>query len=240
MAWYAKAYGAYSNTSNEAVSNAREMCKLLYKAGYSKASVAAILGNVSFEGGFNPWRWGDLVYIDFVPSYQEFQNWTYAQSMEHGYGLFQYTPANKYINNNSSQLYPTCFYPNFSDLHGRAEDGEGQTRYFIANASGDWSNGNYGYYYDDFSNIGVNITPWYYTTFDNFKRGINNSGFLLDLAALTGVFELCYERPGDTYAANSYQNRVNAANYWYGVIPNPSAQSSDSMSWIYYLKHRRF
>lgn len=241
MSWYAKTIGAYADTSAEAIANAKEITALLYSGGFSKSAVAAILGNMAWEGGFNPWRWGDPVYIDFVPSYQQFQNWTYAQSLEHGYGLFQYTPANKYINNNSASLYPTAFYPNFSDLHGRPEDGEGQVLWFLANGQREWSDGLYNYYADNFSAIGVNISPWYHTTYANFIRGVNNSGVVLDLASLTGCFELCYERPNDSAAANSYYNRVNSANYWYGIIPNPPSPSfNKSMPWIYYLKHRRF
>ena len=240
--WYAKNTGGYDRTSTEALTNAGLLANALFDLGWTKEAVCAVLGNSAGESGINPWRWES----DYVPSFSEFQQWTDAQARNHGYGLFQFTPANKYINGNNATTYANYGYaPHFSDSAGNASDGEAQTRYFSQMVSGDWRPVDlYNYYYDDFMGIGVDITSWYYTTFDNFKEGKDNYGNSLTLAQLTGVFELNYERPGDTYAASSYYTRVDNAQYWYDnlpiIPPTPPTPVRRGMPWIYYMKRRRF
>lgn len=240
--WYAKNQGGYASTNYEAHANAIEITNSLYSVNWTKQAIAALLGNAQYESGLNPWRWGDPNSLYWgPPSVSQFNGWSAAEAQQHGYGLLQYTPANKYINQQSSQLYSGTFGPNFSDSPGSPSDGDAQMRWFNDNGSNEWGNALFAYYYDDFIAIGIDITPWYYTTFYNFVNGQDNYGNSLTLAELTGVFELCYERPGDVYAAQSYQSRVNYANYWYGIIPSPPSPSSGrKMPWIYYLKHRRF
>ena len=243
MTWYAKPTWVYSIDSNEAKTNALNIADVLYSQGWTKESICALLGNAQYESGMNPWRWSDPNSLYYVPSFNDFSNWTAAEAQLHGYGLLQYTPANKYINATSANLWPQYFFPNFTDITGQAIDGYAQMLWFAANGAGEWINSvyNYNYYYTPFINYGVNITPWYYTTFNNFINGVDNNGNQLTLAELTGVFELCYERPEASAAASSYQTRVNYAQYYYGIIPNPPQPHTwGKMPWIYYLKRRRY
>lgn len=235
--WYAKATGAYLTTDAEAIANALNIASLLQSVGFVKSAIAAILGNSQWESGLNPWRWQG----DYVPTSNTFSGWSDAEALLHGYGLFQYTPAKKYINQQSSQDYSPEYAPHLADIQGNATDGHAQTLFLIDYIPSDWLHLLYQYYYQEFIQYGVDITPWYYTSFNNFKQGLDNNGNQLSLDALTGVFELSYERPNGADAAYSYQTRVNYANYWYNIIPTPTPPTpSKPMPWIYYLKHRRF
>ena len=220
--WHAKSTGGYIRTSAEAIDNATLLATALYNIGWVKKSICALLGNGAGESGLNPWRWES----DIVPTVAQFNAWTPAELDHHGYGIFQFTKPTKYINNTVAAQYAQYGYgPNFSDSPGLVSDGNAQTVFFSNNVAGDWSHGLYNYYYDDFINIGVDISPWYYTNYNNFILGVDNSNNSLSLNELVGVFELCYERPGDTYAASSYNARCNNAAYWMGVIPDgPTTQ----------------
>ena len=221
MGWHAKQLGGYIRTSDEAIENATLLAHACYNIGWTKKAVCAMLGNGAGESGLNPWRWQS----DYIPTVNEFQNWTYAQSINHGYGIFQFTPANKYINpTNETALSGHGYAPNFSDNPGNATDGAAQTRFFCQEVSSDWRPQNlYGYYYDDFININVDITSWYFTNYTPFINGKDNNDNDLTLDELVGVFELCYERPTDVNAASSYYTRCNNAAYWMGVIPDPGS-----------------
>lgn len=240
--WHAKPTGGYSKESTEALENATLLASALSGIGWVKTAICALLGNGAGESGLNPWRWEG----DYIPTYSEFLNWTIEQARTHGYGMFQFTPANKYINQANQSTYGGNGYaPHFSDQTGNASDGEAQTLFFANSVQGEWLHNLYNYYYDDFANIGVDISAWYYTTYANFIQGIDNNGNTLSLADLTGVFELVYERPSDTYAASSYWTRVDNAEYWYynlpDIPPEPPTPPSQrkGMPWIYYLKRRR-
>nr|DAW55023.1 MAG TPA: Morphogenesis protein 1 wall, phi29, hydrolase, infection [Caudoviricetes sp.] len=238
--WHAKATGGYSRTSQEAKENASIMASILLNEGWSLKSVAAMLGNGAGESGLNPWRWES----DYVPTVAEFNGWTSSQAQSHGYGLFQFTPANKYINSTNANRYSTIGYsPNFSNSPGLPEDGAGQTHYFKDTVADSWSHGLHDYYYDDFIAIGINIDAFYYATYSDFASGTYN-GRELSLAELVGAFELCYERPGDTYAASSYNTRVSNAEYWYqyfidnppGPTPGPVKRRKHRMPiWLYFV-----
>lgn len=239
--WYAKNTYGYVDGSTEANANALSIARILYSHGWDKKAVCAAIGNASGgESNLNPWRWES----EYIPTVSEFLNWTTAQAQSHGYGLFQFTPANKYINGTNANLYPTYFNPNFSNIPGQPIDGESQVLYFASSGiQQDWlfNPSLYNYYYTAFQNVGVDISPWWGTSLNNFINGVDNNGNALTVAQLTGVFELGYERPGNTYAANSYNARKTSAEYYYGILPDPPTPSSISkMPWIYYLKHRRF
>lgn len=232
--WYAKSSGSYDISSTQAKANATEIARLLDAQGWSRKSICALLGNVVGESGLNPWRWQS----DFVPQYDIFLQWDTTEANNHGYGLFQFTPANKYINDTNKSKYASYGYkPNFFDTAGKARDGEAQIRYFLSTAESSWLRTNYNYYSGYFSNIGVDISKWYYTTFANFVVGRDNSGSPLDIASLTGCFELCYERPSAEYAASSYQTRVDNANYWNKTLP--ASFGTKKSKWIYYMKGKR-
>lgn len=229
--WYAKPYGAYAIDSPEARANALSISYVLTGKHWSGKSVCALLGNGAGESGLNPWRWQS----DYVPSFAEFSVWTAEQAQAHGYGLFQFTPASRYINAENAVKYDGNGYsPNFSNIYGRPTDGNAQTLYFADTAQSSWLHGLYNYYAPSFSAIGVDISRWYYTTYNNFIRGTDNNHRALSLADLVGVFELCYERPSAEYAASSYAQRVQNAEYWLPVL-----NLQKKTKWIYYMKARR-
>lgn len=207
--WHAKATGGYTRTSKEGTDNANMMCVALLDEGWSLSSVCAMLGNGAGESGLNPWRWES----DDVPTVAEFQSWTSEQARSHGYGIFSFTPADKYVNSVNASQFSKWYGPNFSDRKGKASDGEAQTRYFIQTVASAWSHNLHDYYYDNFDEIGVNIDLFYDMTFDEFISGYRN-GAEIPLAYLVGAFELCYEKPADWAAASSYQTRCENAVYW--------------------------
>lgn len=236
MSWHAKSTGGYDRTSTEALDNANMLASALMSEGWVIPSIAALLGNGAGESGLNPWRWES----DYVPTYNEFLGWSGQQAQQHGYGIFGFTPASSYINNANQQAYASYGYaPNFSDRAGNATDGEAQTRYFITTVSANWTHNLFNYYADNFSAIGVDISDFYYLTYDQFKTGKDGGGNDVPLDFLTGAFELCYEKPADWAAANSYKYRVSNAVYWYNVLMNnpPAPGGGDSdFNIMFYLK----
>lgn len=234
-AWHAKATGAYDRTSQEALDNVQMIARALVSQGWSLYSVAALLGNGAGESGLNPWRWES----DYVPTYSEFLGWQGSVAQQHGYGLFGFTPASSYINSTNEQRFARYGYgPNFSDIAGKVTDGEAQVRYFISTVQANWTHNLYSYYWDDFNAIGVNIDLFYNMTFSEFTSGKDSQGNDIPIEYLTGAFELCYEKPADWAAANSYNYRVSNARYWYDVIkdmPIPGT-GGDSFNIIFYLK----
>lgn len=234
MSWHCKATGGYDRTSQEGLDNAEMIAAFLYSEGFCIDAICALLGNGAGESGLNPWRWES----DYVPTYNEFANWTYQQSLSHGYGLFGYTPASTYINStNQQQLAQYGYGPNFSDSAGSQNDGEAQTKYFATTVSSNWTHNLYNYYYDDFAAIGVDISDFYNITFAQFKSGEYSAGNPIPLEYLTGAFELCYEKPADWAAASSYSYRVSNAAYWYeyfeGHPPTPVIKDDDFNIMLY-------
>lgn len=236
MAWHAKVTGGYDRTSQEALDNANMLATALVSQGWSLKSIAALLGNGAGESGLNPWRWES----DYVPTYNEFLGWQGQVAQQHGYGIFGFTPASSYINSNNQQAYASYGYaPNFSDVQGNPSDGEAQTRYFITTVSANWTHNLFNYYDDNFVGIGVDISEFYWLTYDQFKNGYDANGNEMSIAQLTGAFELCYEKPADWAAANSYFYRVSNAEYWYNVlINNPPVPvgDGDDFTIMFYLK----
>ena len=204
--WSAKVTGGYDRASAEAKGNAQEMANTLQAAGWSVKAVCAMLGNGAGESGLNPWRWES----DNVPTVAQYQGWTSAEAMSHGYGLFGFTPASKYIEGGRSYA---GYAPNFSDQSGNPADGNAQTLYFRSTVQSSWAQGLYDYYKDDFAAIGVNIDNFYFMSFQDFIRGNDT------IENLVGAFELCYEKPADWAAASSYNYRVEQAKYWLNVLP---------------------
>lgn len=84
MPFYAKPSGGYSIGSTEGTANINAAYDYLNTLGFTKESVAGMLGNSSAESGLNPWRWQD----DSVSMTSNYK----------GYGLFQFTPAYAYVN----------------------------------------------------------------------------------------------------------------------------------------------
>lgn len=119
MPWHCKPYGWYTRDSVEAKDNAIEIADILRNNGWTLNAVSGVLGNIGAEGVYNPWCWeGDDVLAS--TDTQEIQ-----YSNNHGYGLFQFTPAGKYIYDLTAQTYQG-FGPNFSDITGSNLDGQAQ------------------------------------------------------------------------------------------------------------------
>lgn len=122
MAWHCKYTGAYANTDPEAHDNAVMIYNTLRAMGYEYNPICAILGNIGYESGYNPWRWQ----ADYIVATTET---TYINTQSgHAYGLLQFDPAGQYINNPTAQMYPD-FAPNFSNQQGGYSDGTAQLRY---------------------------------------------------------------------------------------------------------------
>lgn len=211
--WHCKRTGSYTTSSIEGQDNANEIASYLLGIGWVLSAICAFLGNGAGESGLNPWRWES----DNVPTRSTFENWTPTEASTHGYGLLQFTPANKYINNSNQSAYTALGYgPNFADRVGSLSDGTAQLAFFADTFASSWLHGLYNYYYDDFQNINVDINDFYYISDAQFILGQDDQGRSTSIDNLVGAFELCYERPADWAAAQSYQNRVvNAWNWWY-------------------------
>lgn len=140
--WHAKELYGYGRDTVEATQNAIMVYKVL--AGTFKwtlNAVAAVLGNMEWESGYNPWRWG---YDVPLPSYDYRRDGI-------GYGLVQYTPPQKYIDSDISKAAPG-YAPHFSDRSGSPDDGTAQL-YFLSQATNIWYPvPPYNMSYDDFKN----------------------------------------------------------------------------------------
>lgn len=236
MSWHCKATGGYDRTSQEGLDNAEMLAGFLLSEGFCISAICAILGNGAGESGLNPWRWES----DYVPTYNEFLGWSGQVAQQHGYGLFGFTPASSYINStNEQQLAMYGYGPNFSDRAGSQYDGEAQAKYFAGTVEQNWTHNLFNYYYDNFIAIGIDISNFYNMTFAQFKAGVDGGGNDIPLDYLTGAFELCYEKPADWAAANSYNYRVSNAAYWYEYFehhPPQPVQDDDSFNIMFYLK----
>jgi len=116
--WHNKNTGAYARDSIEAQENVMKMVQVLAPLGWTINAVAALAGNQAYESGFNPWRWeGDVV------------------NLSKGYGLFQYTPATKYINSSVAAGY-NGFQPNYPLGAGGQDDGTAQLLFMHNNVDG--------------------------------------------------------------------------------------------------------
>lgn len=177
MAWHAKTSGGYGYTSAEALDNAKMFVDILTPLGWSLNSICAVLGNVYDESGYNPWRWENDIIMPSTGA-----PWLASGGYNHGYGLFQYTPAGNYINDAKSLR---GYGPNFSDQTGKATDGTAQLLFMNQNFVHDYKTGNEGvqYYYTDSSTYkiswaafkagtGYSLTELTYAWCYNFERGV--------------------------------------------------------------------
>lgn len=207
--WHAKATGGYTRDSTEGQDNVREMATVLLGQGWTLPAIAAMLGNGAGESGLNPWRWESDDILESTDSYN------IDTAMNHGYGLFGFTPAGRYIHDTWA-MAQTNYGPNFSDIPGIPEDGACQMGFFSREVQPNWTSGLYSYYADDFAGIGVDINDFYWMDFSDFIAGTDT------IENLTGAFELKYEKPADWAAASSYQYRVDSANYWLAWLQGQS------------------
>lgn len=193
--WHAKASGAYARDSVEAYENAMEIYGILSARGWTVNAVCGVLGNMGAESGYNPWRWQS----DSIGA-STGSPWT-----NKGYGLVQFTPASKYINN-ATDL--TGYGPNFSDKTGLVTDGQAQMIYVDEHAD----------YYK---------TARYPLTYEQFKSSTENAGYLAK------VWLYNYERPADP--ASTANARAENGDYWFSVLDGstPPPYPGGTGAWMY-------
>lgn len=257
MSWIARQNTKFLEGTTEADNNAMLIAEILCNNDFSAKSAAAVLGNIQHEGIMNPWYWEE----NQTPT----ENYFLTHQSEFdtvGYGLFQFTNPNKYINQNNSSL--EGYGPHFTDVQGLPSDGNAQVLFMLEDIqTGDWSSNQFGYYAPSFldSNIAgfsKDISVFYPTTADDFIAGIAAGNTDEEqIENLTGVFELQYEAPseeppdpnvpGDVgYRAKwSYWTRVYSAYYYYDLIKDAFPwQDQSGFKLMYYLKpywkRRRF
>lgn len=228
MSWEADGSDVYwSLTDPRVENNAILIAEILVEQDYDPKAIAAILGNAMHEGTMNPWLWerGTPTYDEFMLHQGDFN--------DRGYGLFQYTNPNKYINPNNSSL--PGYGPNFSDVAGLPEDGEAQTIFFYQTITSEWSDSQLGWYAADFQSVyGIDTQIFNITVPDFISANVTGSTDEDIIELLTGAFELCYERPAQQRAVDTYQMRVDDALYFYGIIKDISGRSKFNL--MYYLK----
>lgn len=181
MPWYCKATGGYYRTSAEAQANATMIYSILYSLGWTLEAVCGMLGNVESESAYNPWRWQSDVVLPVGDSRINYQN-------AHAYGLCQWDPAGKYINNGSGY---SGYGPNYSNQTGSTTDGEAQMRYLNDNAD----------YYS---------TASYPLSYSQYKQATIEGGY--SVAYLARAWFYNFER------GTWDEGRVTAAEYWYNYF----------------------
>lgn len=118
MTWHTKATGGYGYGTQEARDNAEQIYFILTARSWGLGAIAGVLGNLQFESQLNPWRWqSDQVLNSNDPQID--------YSTLHGYGLFQFTPAGKYVHSSIARAYPG-FRPNYANSTGGIFDGYSQ------------------------------------------------------------------------------------------------------------------
>lgn len=200
MPWYCKATGGYYRTSTEAQANATMIYSILYSLGWTLEAVCGVLGNVESESAYNPWRWqGDAV-LPVGDNRINYQN-------AHAYGLCQWDPAGKYINNGSGY---SGYGPNYSNQTGSTTDGESQMRYLNDNAD----------YYS---------TASYPLSYAQYKQATIAGGY--SVAYLARAWFYNFER------GTWDEGRVTAAEYWYNYFsgsppPEPPGPTGRLPVWL--------
>lgn len=167
MPWHTKRTGGYLYTSDEAKDNSVMIYNILHARGWTVEAVAGLLGNVSSESGFNPWRWqGDNV----LNSYDDI-----TTQNAHAYGLCQFDPAGKYINYAGSYA---GYGPNFNDRVGRVTDGQAQML-FINDHADYYPTTAYPLSYAQYKAVTISEHDMAWIThawFSNYERGTWDSG----------------------------------------------------------------
>lgn len=174
--WHNKNYGAYARNSLEAQENVMKIVTVLAGKGWTINAIAGMIGNIEAESGLNPWRW---------------QNDTL--NLSNGYGLFQYTPATKYINSSLAQSFAE-FAPNNPIGSGGQDDGTAQLLFMCEDITTD------GHQWIPTSGYPMTFTEYQHSTLPP------------DYLASAWLYD--FERAGVLVEA---QRRANAI-YWYDWI----------------------
>lgn len=175
--WHNKNTGAYSRDSVEAQENVMKMVEVLAPLGWTINAIAALAGNQAYESGFNPWRWeSDTV------------------NLVRGYGLFQYTPATKYIQSSVAAGY-AGFQPNYPMGSGGQDDGTAQLLFMHNNVDG-----------------GYISTSAYPLSMQAFRESTQSPDYL------ASAWLYNYERPANPSATEA--GRRADALWWYDWLVN--------------------
>lgn len=217
MTWHARqisGWSAYARTDQEAIDNGMEFLSILMSLGFTKEACAGIWGNVGNEGGYNPWMWEGNQQIASTDSYN------LDVSRSHGYGLFQYTPASKYVWDATCQSF-AGFSPNYLDIAGTPNDGNAQV-----------------YAMDYLARQGdyfINPNHNFPLSYSDYMSSTQSPEYLAE------AWMWNYERPSTQYGEQSLPNRRADARYWYdlwgGVVP-PTPTVSSKFKWWLYLRRR--
>ena len=118
MSWHCKPTGGYGYGTQEARDNAEQIYFLLTQKGWGLGAISGVLGNLQFESEMNPWRWqSDIALNSGDPAID--------YSTTNGYGLFQFTPAGKYVHSSIARGY-AGFNPKYANTLGGDFDGYAQ------------------------------------------------------------------------------------------------------------------
>lgn len=158
--WHSKTIGGYGTSDSEAQDNAIMTYSVLSQRGWTLNAIAGLLGNIQYESELNPWRWqGDVIQSQYGTS---------------GYGLVQFTPATKYIQDSRAQALPD-YAPHASDLTGNANDGTAQLQ-FVDLYADYYASTAYNLSYSDFK-ASTNAPEWLASAWlYNYERSGNPSG----------------------------------------------------------------
>lgn len=124
----------------------REVAQALFDADLNTPQVAAIMGNISGESGWNP-----------TAEY-------HGADGEYGFGLFQFTDAP------AQGVYNYTAFANWCSANGKDKNSAGvQTEYFMTRLSSSWSTGLHrsGYYYSaapQYNGMDASYPAWLSTT----------------------------------------------------------------------------
>lgn len=190
MPWYVKDYTTnastwgYAEGSLEANSNALMIWSILGVHGWSENAVSAVCGNIQYESRMNPWLWQSGIKLNSSD-----YSGIHTQN-GHAYGLCQWDPASKYIDNGTSY---SGYGPHYSNQTGSYNEGDAQMLYLDAHGASNW-----------FPRGGHNMT------FNEFKNS------MLSVSYLAEVWLYNYEFPGNIQ--QQIPLRAASANYYYSVI----------------------
>lgn len=216
--WHARqisGWSTYARTDQEAIDNGMEFLSILMSLGFTKEACAGIWGNVGNEGGYNPWMWEGNQQIASTDSYN------LDVSRSHGYGLFQYTPASKYVWDATCQAF-AGFSPNYLDVAGTPNDGNAQVYAMDYLAKkGDYS---------------INPNHNFPLSYTDYMSSTQSPEYLAE------AWMWNYERPSTQYGEQSLPNRRADARYWYdlwgGVVPPTPPTGSSKFKWWLYTRRR--
>ena len=210
MGWNCKPSGGYTIESAEGTENIN-LYYTMFSVLTSVDNVVGQLCNVFAESGLNPWRWqGDSI----------------ATGYSNGYGLYQYTPGNSYINLTGV----TGHSPNLSTSTvsgGAPSDARAQIYVFQDNTLGKWVSRCWRpYWNDDNTWSGTPLYPdlWAKRTHILNTYGDGTSLSMADFYTINDIedacfaFLACFEGP---QVPNLTQRLANATAIKNAIQPGP-------------------